>query len=133
MTEAQRQKEKEGEERERLRAAAEVVRQNRMQEEEEERQRQAAELEAERAWIASVEVSMDSIKAQLARLPPSSKSTLLQLYSQIKSHPDNENFRKIKIDNDKFVNDFGQHEGGKEVRSDEERRTGGAQRRPYTT
>ncbi|GMH46752.1 hypothetical protein TrRE_jg8447 [Triparma retinervis] len=103
MTEAQRQKEKEDEEREKLRVAAEAARQVRLQQEEEE------------PWVASIEVSTASFLAQLSKLPPTVKPILLQLYSQIKSHPDNENFRRIKIDNEKFANDFGQHEGGKEL------------------
>lgn len=119
MTEAQIQKEKEEEEREKLRRDAEAARARRLEEERaekmEEERRQEEALEAERAWVASIEVSVAGFRKQFNLLPRHSKETLLQLYKQIESHPDKENFRKVKLNNAKFEEDFGKHPGGKEV------------------
>ncbi len=98
-----------------LSAAAEAARRRKAEQ-------AAAELEAaeraaaeERAWVASIPVNIDSVRKQLRRLPPNSRSIFHILFQQIQKHPENETFRKMKLENEKFKADFADHEGGKEV------------------
>jgi DNA repair exonuclease SbcCD ATPase subunit len=78
--------------------------------------------EAERAFLASVEVGIDGIKHQLQTLKEScskaefdvAKKALHTIFAQIVSKPEETQFRRIRCDHPKFMADIGRHNGGKE-------------------
>ena len=81
-------------------------------------------LEAERAFLASVEIGPDGIRRQLNRIRSSCSNVeeinaamgaLHTLFYQISSHPEEIKFRRIRRDHEKFVSDIGRHDGGEEV------------------
>lgn len=108
-------------ERDELALRAETARINRL-----EAMRRAEEdrLEAEREFLASVEISPDGIRRQLERIRSSCCSSeeinmamgaLHTLFYQISCHPEEIKFRRIRRDHEKFVADIGRHDGGEQV------------------
>jgi PUB domain len=78
-------------------------------------------------WVASIpnRKTIQGVKEQLMILYEATandkivQSTALKalqtIFSQIVSHPEEDNFRRIRRDHPKFVNDIGRHVGGKEL------------------
>lgn len=81
---------------------------------EEERLKQE-EIARDRAWFDAIDKTPAGFKANFALLPPAARKIVTQLFTQMKQHPENETFRKIKLDNPKFQADIAVHDGGKEV------------------
>ena len=85
-----------------------------------ERARQA-EAAAERAWLESIpnRKTLDGVREQLtvfaANSPRESIKALHTIFSQISAHPEEDNFRRIRRDHPRFLNDIGQYPGGREV------------------
>jgi hypothetical protein len=89
------------------------------------RQERLAAQDAERSWIASIQVNRDGVQEQLQVLLDSTQSdpvaqklalsSLLRLFQQINAHPEEPNFRRIRRDHEQFNRDIGRHKGGKEV------------------
>ena len=118
----------EAEESARIMREAELHRQAieaRQQREEEEARAEREAREADRAFVASIVKGPDGVRAQLKALregcatEPGSfdvaMGALHTLFSQIKSHPDEIKFRRIRRDHPKFVQDIGRHPGGREI------------------
>lgn len=117
----QQEQRKQQEEQERIARENEIFRQRA-----EEARRQRSELQAaEHAWVASITRSPDGVKEQLEVLKQSTAndpqaqkaalSALLQLFQQINAHPEETNFRRIRRDHEKFNQDIGRHQGGREI------------------
>ena len=83
---------------------------------------------ADKEYMASIEKGEIGVQIQLQRLKqtlletnyqPNEYSTaiksLCMIFKQISSHPDNENYRKIRKDHERFQNDIGRHSGGCEL------------------
>jgi hypothetical protein len=111
-----------------LRSQAEAARQVRL-----------AEQQAERSWVESIPVGLESVRAQLQVLKLSTSiatatateesasssssldaqktalKSLLQIFQQIQKHPEEPNFRRIRRDHVQFQKDIGRHKGGQEV------------------
>jgi len=83
--------------------------------EREEQRVKEEELRIDREWVASVGKGGGAFKGYLTALPASARVIVGLIFKQIKQHPDKENFRKMKLDNPKFLQDVGDFEGGKEV------------------
>mmetsp|Transcript_25095 Transcript_25095/g.54743 ORF Transcript_25095/g.54743 Transcript_25095/m.54743 type:complete len:398 (+) Transcript_25095:52-1245(+) len=127
LEEEERQR-REAEESARIMREAELHRQAieaRQQREEEEARAEREAREADRAFVASIVKGPDGVRAQLKALregcatEPGSFDVAIgalhTLFSQIKSHPDEIKFRRIRRDHPKFVQDIGRHPGGKEI------------------
>ena len=108
---------------EKLAQLAEEARLRRM---EEEQRAIDEEAEADRTLLASVPVKgADGVRMQIDRMRTALKSdkkaldialgSLYQLFDQIVRKPEEVNFRRIRRDHPKFIEDIGQHVGGKEV------------------
>ncbi len=107
-------------ERENLRKRAEEARSRRIESE-----RQALEQErlADIAFLSSIEVGKSGVKNQLQRLRETcseeefsvSLRALHTIFSQISSRPEEIQFRRIRRDHPKFMEDIGRHRGGKEI------------------
>ena len=92
---------------------------------EEERRAIEEEREADRSFLASVDVGIDGVRAQLNRLGDGCKQNPTELkialqalhtiFSQIVSRPEEIQFRRIRRDHPKFMEDIGRHPGGKEI------------------
>ena len=93
---------------------------------EEERRAIDEEAEADRALLASVPLKgADGVRMQIDRMRTALKDdkksldialgSLYQLFDQIVRKPEEVNFRKIRRDHPKFMEDIGKHVGGKEV------------------
>jgi hypothetical protein len=81
-------------------------------------QREAREAAAaERAWVRSIPRTLDSVRTQVQRFRQTAGSivALKTIFSQILSHPEDENCRRIRRDHPKFLADIGNHDGGKEI------------------
>eukprot|EP00538_Stauroneis_constricta_P002467 CAMPEP_0119553860 /NCGR_PEP_ID=MMETSP1352-20130426/6503_1 /TAXON_ID=265584 /ORGANISM="Stauroneis constricta, Strain CCMP1120" /LENGTH=497 /DNA_ID=CAMNT_0007600343 /DNA_START=39 /DNA_END=1532 /DNA_ORIENTATION=+ len=97
-----------------LHQQAEVARQERMARESE-----------ERAWTSRIKIGKEGIQHEIAKLKDATKDdkdaqnaalkALYQLFSQIQSHPENVQFRRIRRDHEQFQQDIGRHDGGREV------------------
>lgn len=121
----------ERERREEEQATAERARQAQAAAEEQTRQAAAAraaverarraEAAAERAWLDSIpnRNTLDGVREQLtvfaANSPRESMKALHTIFSQISAHPEEDNFRRIRRDHPRFLNDIGQYPGGREV------------------
>lgn len=87
-----------------------------MQREREERERlEREERERDAAWLASIERTTGGLTKQISLLPPSARAKLLEIYTEVHKRPENELARKVKLENAKFHEEIGQHEGGKEA------------------
>lgn len=61
---------------------------------------------------------LEVLKQSTANDPQAQKaalSALLQLFQQINAHPEETNFRRIRRDHEKFNQDIGRHQGGREI------------------
>jgi len=119
LTEQQRREEKEAQEREELRLKAEEARRVKAEREEREREErerlEREERERDAAWLASIERTTGGLTKQISLLPPSARAKLLEIYTEVHKRPENELARKVKLENAKFHEEIGQHEGGKEA------------------
>jgi PUB domain len=76
---------------------------------------------ADRAWIQSIpnRKSLQGVREQLQIFSESSNmeslTALHTIFSQITSHPEEVNFRRIRRDHPRFEQDIGQYPGGKEL------------------
>jgi hypothetical protein len=73
-------------------------------------QREAREAAAaERAWVRSIPRTLDSVRTQVQRFRQTTGSMLAlkTIFSQILSHPEDENCRRIRRDHPKFLADMG--------------------------
>ena len=89
-------------------------------------QQQRENARRDREWIASIpnKKSLTGVKEQLEILETSTSgntrhrtnaiSALQKIFHQIVTHPEENNFRRIRRDHPKFLADVGNHEGGKE-------------------
>jgi hypothetical protein len=85
------------------------------------RREQEAAVAADRAWIESIpnRKTLEGVQTQLRLLAdaggPSAVSALQIIFRQIVSHPEEPNYRRIRRDHPRFLEDIGQYTGGKEV------------------
>jgi PUB domain. len=94
----------------------------RLREEEEAKRRVR---ENERNWLASIPKGVEGVKMMLERLRKACEGNkkeldvaldaLYTLFSQIASNPENVQFRRVRRDHPRFLEDIGRHDGGKEV------------------
>lgn len=76
---------------------------------------------ADRAWIQSIpnRKSLQGVREQLQIFSENSNmeslTALHTIFSQIASHPEEVNFRRIRRDHPRFEQDIGQYPGGKEL------------------
>mmetsp|Transcript_16409 Transcript_16409/g.31090 ORF Transcript_16409/g.31090 Transcript_16409/m.31090 type:complete len:440 (+) Transcript_16409:157-1476(+) len=109
-------------EREELAARAEKARLQRIKEQEEAK-RQVRQ--SEKDYIASIPKGIEGVKKMLHRLRSSCEgrkkdldvalNSLHTLFSQIASNPEEVQFRRVRRDHPRFMEDIGRHDGGKEV------------------
>ena len=79
----------------------------------------------DREWVASINKGKEGVREQLKMLVESTANdseaqkaainALHMLFSQIVSHPEEPNFRRIRRDHPRFQEDVGRHPGGKEI------------------
>jgi hypothetical protein len=109
-------------EREELAARAEKARLQRLREEEEAKR---LVRDKERNYLASIPKGVEGVKLMLERLRRACEGNkkdldvaldaLHTLFSQIASRPEDVQFRRVRRDHPKFLEDIGRHDGGKEV------------------
>ena len=81
------------------------------------------ERDADRMFLLSVDVGMDGVKTQIQTLREScskaefdvAMKALQTIFAQIASRPEEIQFRRIRRDHPKFMEDIGRHKGGKEL------------------
>lgn len=115
-------------------AEEESKREMERKEEENRRQRQEARdaelrareeaARADRAWVRGIPRGQDGVKQQLMTLiastqhDPSAQRNAVEalhlIFSQICSHPEEANYRRVRRNHPKFNQDIGQYDGGKE-------------------
>mmetsp|Transcript_14692 Transcript_14692/g.17884 ORF Transcript_14692/g.17884 Transcript_14692/m.17884 type:complete len:419 (+) Transcript_14692:293-1549(+) len=108
---------KEQQEREELSRRAEEARTQRI---ENELSALAQEQEVDRSLLASVEVGINGVKAQIEILKENCEKeeanvalrALHTIFSQIYSKPEEINFRRIRRDHPRFMDNIGKHQGG---------------------
>ena len=116
----ERERLKQQREKEELSRKAEEARRQRIQKEQQEMEE---EREAVRAFMASIEVNVNGVKTQLQNLNENCTKVefdnclkaLHTIFKQITSRPEEIQFRRIRLDHPKFMEDIGRHHGGKEL------------------
>jgi hypothetical protein len=108
-----------------LNRRAHESRQHRHQASEEERRVREERQRRDHEWMAGITKSPDGVTQELAKLREATKNdaearmtavaALHTLFSQIVSHPEEANFRRVRRDHLKFQSDIGRHDGGQEV------------------
>lgn len=103
---------------------AQEVKEDKQRRLEEQRQVELREKEEDRAFIESVPKrnTKEGIRMQINRLKESCNITdytvavksLHMLFTQITKHPEQIQFRKVRVDHQQFVSDIGRHDGGRE-------------------
>jgi len=105
-----------------LARAAEASRLARQRAEQDQQRMREENERADREWVTSVTKGEQGVREYVAILRSSTSqqefmnalAALHALFSQIVSHPEEPNFRRVRCDHPKFTNDIGRHPGGKE-------------------
>lgn len=89
------------------------------------RAQQEAQLQSERDWLDSITKGPDGVRKYIEELKKSTAdiphaqskalSSLFLIFDQIQKHPEEVNFRKIRLSHEGFHNDIGRHKGGIEL------------------
>ena len=91
----------------------------------EERRVLAERLRKDREWMDGIQKGPEGVQKELAKVLRATQddavarttviTALHTLFSQIVSHPEEVNFRRVRRDHPKFNADIGRHDGGKEI------------------